>query len=170
MGAFHASIRATDRRHYTCRCRVSRHGPGARQRRHDGGRHDDNLRWRPPISVAPRHQIHRCGFLRLLPSADQQRICDYGGGFSGAIDTPLGFWNGYRVTGSVNGFFTNMEGSDRTNCNGNNCVVIDPTNSSRAARPRRSLVTPNRSRCGQNLLRNDYFLVGAGHPWHRPGQ
>lgn len=65
------------------------------------------------------------------------------------------------MTGSVNGFFTNVEGSDRTNCNGNNCVVIDPTNSSRAARPRRSLVTPNRSRCGQNLLRNDYFLVGA---------
>jgi hypothetical protein len=26
-------------------------------------------------------------------------FADYGGGFSGAIYTPLGFWNGYRVTG-----------------------------------------------------------------------
>jgi hypothetical protein len=30
------------------------------------------------------------------------------------------------MTGSVKGFFTNVEDSDRTNCPGNNCLVIEP--------------------------------------------
>jgi hypothetical protein len=81
-----------------------------------------------------------------------REFADYGGGFSGGIDTPLGFWNGYRVTGSVKGFLTNVEDSDRTNCNGNNCVVVEPTN---AFFERGSFVT--------NTDRNvDY--------WGRPGR
>jgi hypothetical protein len=104
-------------------------------------------------------------------------FADYGGGLSGAIDTPLGFWNGYRMTGSVKGFFTNVEDSDRTNCPGNNCVVIEPTDSfggvgSFTTKTDRDVDywggqaeakfgNPEPVQVRPNLLRNDYFLIGA---------
>jgi len=105
---------------------------------------------------------------------------NYGGVGSGAIETGLGYWGGYRVTGAVKGFFANMDDDQRSNCaaGGLRCLVIDPTGTFAAGAP--SLAT-HTSRdvdywggaaevklwSGQpvevrpNLLRNDYMIVGA---------
>src|SRR5687767_2214281 len=50
---------------------------------------------------------------------------DFGGAAGGGIETALGFWGGYRVTGGVKGFWANVETDDRKRCNGD-CAVIDP--------------------------------------------
>jgi hypothetical protein len=100
-----------------------------------------------------------------------------GGAYGGAVETPLGFWGGYRVTGAVKGFFSNMQDDQRSGCSGG-CVVIDPTGlaptsgqrlitntdrdvdywggsaEARFGRPEPVMVRPD-------LLRYDYFIVGA---------
>ena len=102
---------------------------------------------------------------------------DFGGAAGGGIETALGFWGGQRVTGSIKGFWANIDTDDSKRCNGG-CVVVDPTgtfdNSSG------SLATKTDREAdywgGQaelkfgraepihdkpNLYRNDYFIVGA---------
>ncbi|MBC8013260.1 MAG: hypothetical protein H7X74_04145, partial [Methyloceanibacter sp.] len=34
---------------------------------------------------------------------------DFGGAAGGGIETALGFWGGYRVTGGIKGFWANIE-------------------------------------------------------------
>ncbi len=77
---------------------------------------------------------------------------DFGGAAGGGIETSLGMWGNSRVTGSVKGFFANIETDDRKNCNGA-CVVFDPAtglgtrqrNSQHQDRPRgRLLGRPSR--------------------------
>ena len=54
-------------------------------------------------------------------------FADYGGAVGGGIETPLGFWGGYRVAGAVKGFFSSVQDNDTTHC-ADHCVVVAPTN------------------------------------------
>ena len=53
---------------------------------------------------------------------------DFGPAAGGGIETALGMWGSSRVTGTVKGFWANIETDDRKNCNGGptDCVVVDP--------------------------------------------
>ena len=105
---------------------------------------------------------------------------DFGGAAGGGIETALGFWGGHRVTGSVKGFFANVETDHRKNCNGGGsyCVVFDPASGLPFTTGTLNTKT-NRDvdywggqaelKFGRaeplhvkpNLYRNDYFIVGA---------
>src|SRR5262245_21951851 len=50
---------------------------------------------------------------------------DFGGAAGAGIETALGVWGSSRVTGSVKGFFANVETDDHKRCNGN-CAVFNP--------------------------------------------
>ncbi len=54
---------------------------------------------------------------------------DFGGATGGGIETALGYWGGMRVSGSVKGFWANVETDDRKRCSGGAtyCLVNDPT-------------------------------------------
>jgi hypothetical protein len=41
---------------------------------------------------------------------------DYGGAFSGSVETPFGYWGGTPVAGVVSGFFANVQDTDRNSC------------------------------------------------------
>ncbi|HZP10151.1 hypothetical protein [Methyloceanibacter sp.] len=108
---------------------------------------------------------------------DNADFSDYGGSIGGVIETPLGFWGGYRVTGSVKGFFSEINTDDRVGCQGG-CVLVDPTGSFLASG---STLRTKTSRdvdywggmaeakfwqrdtvqVRPNLYRNDYFIIGA---------
>jgi hypothetical protein len=104
---------------------------------------------------------------------------DFGGAVGGGLETGLGFWGGYRVTGGIKGFWASVETDDNKRCgNGSVCTVVDPgtgasSNSStlntktnrdadywggqaelKFGRPEPVYEKPN-------LYRNDYFIVGA---------
>jgi hypothetical protein len=51
---------------------------------------------------------------------------EYGGSAGGGLQTALGYWWGYRVTGGVKGFWSNVDGDDTVGCR-TGCVVVDPT-------------------------------------------
>ena len=89
-------------------------------------------------------------------------------------------WGGSRVTGSVKGFWANVETDDRKTCNGLTCVVVRSRPAARSPSGRRSrhqdeprrrlLGRPGRAEilaAGQpiddkpNFYRNDYFIAGA---------
>jgi hypothetical protein len=105
---------------------------------------------------------------------------DFGGATGGGIETALGFWGGYRVTGGVKGFWANLETDDRKGCNGgsNYCTVIDPTGAFTSTSGTLSTKTdrdvdywggqaelkfgrPEPVNVKPNLYRNDYFIIGA---------
>jgi hypothetical protein len=117
--------------------------------------------------------------MRRMKNSDSDWL-DFGGSTGGGIETALGWWGGYRVSGSIEGFWSNVEDNDRTACrNVSTCFVFDPTGTEFAFGPP-TLVT-NTSReadywGGQvelkfatgaptevkpNLYRNDYFILGA---------
>jgi len=53
---------------------------------------------------------------------------DIGGSAGGGIETSLGYWGDVMVTGSVKGFWSNVETDRRVRCsNVANCTVVDPT-------------------------------------------
>ncbi|MGH6864863.1 MAG: hypothetical protein ACREDO_01475 [Methyloceanibacter sp.] len=105
---------------------------------------------------------------------------DFGGAGGAGIETALGWLGNYRVSGSIKGFWANVEDDNRTKCTSTPgaCVVIDPTGTFVGAGTR--LVT-NTDRDadywgGQaelkfgggepvtlkpDLYRNDYFIIGA---------
>ena len=102
---------------------------------------------------------------------------DFGGAAGAGIETALGIWGNSRVTGSVKGFFANVETDDRKRCNGN-CTVFDPatgkgfTNSSFSTKTDREAdywggqvelkfgrLEPVHTKPA--IYRNDYFIVGA---------
>jgi hypothetical protein len=51
---------------------------------------------------------------------------EYGPAADAKIETQLGYWGGYRVTGSLRGFWSNLDDSDGRSCKGG-CVVVDPS-------------------------------------------
>ncbi len=108
---------------------------------------------------------------------DDADFSDYGGSVGGLIEAPLGFWGGYRVTGSVKGFFSDINADDRVGCQ-NGCVIVDPTGSAIATGDTLRTKTSrdvgywggmvetkfwqgNAVQVRPNLYRNDYFIVGA---------
>ncbi len=105
---------------------------------------------------------------------------DFGGAAGGGIEAALGMWGSSRVTGSVKGFFANVETDDRKGCNGDpgDCVVIDPASGLAFASSTLSTKTDREAdywggqvelKFGRaepvhvkpNLYRNDYFIIGA---------
>lgn len=105
---------------------------------------------------------------------------DFGGAVGGGIETALGMWGSSRVTGSVKGFFANIETDDRKGCNGDpgDCVVIDPASGLAFASSTLSTKTDREAdywggqvelkfgraepvHAKPNLYRNDYFIIGA---------
>jgi hypothetical protein len=103
----------------------------------------------------------------------------YGGSVGGFVETPLGLWGDYRVTGMIAGFGSNVSQDGRRDCGGGVCVAIDPngdsagfsstlrTKSSRdvdywggAAELR--FWSPHQVQVRPNLYRNNYFIIGAG--------
>ena len=103
---------------------------------------------------------------------------DFGGAAGGGIETALGFWGGHRVTGSIKGFWANIETDDTKRCH-SSCVVVDPTGTF-FVNPSGSLATKTDREADYwgaqaelkfgraepvhakpNLYRNDYFIVGA---------
>jgi len=102
---------------------------------------------------------------------------DFGGAVGGGIETALGMWGSSRVTGSVKGFFADVETDDRKGCNGT-CVVVDPTGAFIGPSGNLSTKTDREAdywgaqaelKFGRaepvhvkpNLYRNDYFILGA---------
>jgi hypothetical protein len=102
---------------------------------------------------------------------------DFGGAAGGGVETALGMWGSSRVSGSIKGFFANVETDDRKGCSGD-CVVVDPTGA--RVIPSGTLSTKTNRDVdywgGQaelkvgggepvhekpNLYRNDYFILGA---------
>jgi hypothetical protein len=103
---------------------------------------------------------------------------DFGGAAGAGIETALGIWGSSRVTGSVKGFFANVETDDRKRCN-SNCTVFNPANG-QALLSSSTLSTKTDREAdywgGQvelkfgrlepvhtkpAIYRNDYFIVGA---------
>lgn len=102
---------------------------------------------------------------------------DFGGAAGGGIETSLGMWGDSRVTGTVKGFWANVETDDRKNCSGT-CVVFDPASGLGIASGTLNTKTDREAdywgaqaelKFGRaepvhvkpNLYRNDYFIVGA---------
>lgn len=105
---------------------------------------------------------------------------DFGGAAGGGIETALGMWGSSRVTGSVKGFWANVETDDHKRCNGggSSCVVFDPASGHSFSSGTLNTKT-NRDvdywggqaelKFGRaepvyekpNFYRNDYFIVGA---------
>ena len=102
---------------------------------------------------------------------------EYGPAVDAKIEAPLGFWGGYRVTGSVKGFWSNLEENDVVGC-ANKCVVVDPANTLVATG--QPLITstnrdvdywggqleakfwsPNQVQVRPRLMRTRYLMVGA---------
>jgi hypothetical protein len=104
---------------------------------------------------------------------------DFGGSAGGGLETTLGYWGGFRVTGSVDGFWSGLSDSDRRGCKsgGLNCIVIDPTGAN-VFRSTRLNTKTNRdadywggkaalkfgtgapTEVKPEIYRNDYFIVG----------
>jgi hypothetical protein len=105
---------------------------------------------------------------------------DFGGAGGAGIETSLGIWGNSRVTGSVKGFFANVETDDHKRCSGGagDCVVIDPTGTFVGLSDTLRTKTDREAdywggqvelKFGRlepvhekpMLYRNDYFIVGA---------
>jgi hypothetical protein len=101
---------------------------------------------------------------------------DFGGSTGGGIETALGYWGGFRVTGSIDGFWSGLQDDDRTRCKGN-CVVIDPTGANTftsttlntktdtnadywGAKAALKFGTGAPTEVKPEIYRNDYFIVG----------
>jgi len=101
---------------------------------------------------------------------------DFGGATGAGLETPLGNWGGFNVSGSIDGFWSNVEGNRRTRCKGS-CVVFDPAtsaafNSTRlntktdrdadywGAKAGLKFGTGAPTEVKPQIYRNDYFLVG----------
>jgi len=67
--------------------------------------------------------------LRRQENSDSDWL-DAGGAADFGFAHPLGWWGGYRVVASIDGFFSNVEVDNTTRCDGSPtsfCVAIDPT-------------------------------------------
>ncbi len=104
---------------------------------------------------------------------------DFGGAAGGGIETALGWWGGFRVSGSVEGFWSRVEDDHTTRCSGGPtfCVVVDPaggvaslSNALRTKTDREAdywggqvelkFAHAQPSHVKPNVYRNDYFIVG----------
>jgi hypothetical protein len=113
---------------------------------------------------------------------------DFGGSAGGGFETPLGWWGDYRITGGLEGFWSGLNDSNSTRCNGSPtvlCAAIDPTGAftvtpSATGSKVPTLITSSDRNAnywgGQaevkigraepvkvkpEIYRNDYFIIGA---------
>jgi len=105
---------------------------------------------------------------------------DFGGAAGGGIETALGMWGNSRVTGTIKGFFANVETDDRKRCSGGPtaCAFFDPASGLGFAASSLSTKTDRDAdywggqaefKFGRaepvyekpNFYRNDYFIIGA---------
>jgi hypothetical protein len=105
---------------------------------------------------------------------------DFGGAAGGGIETALGMWGNSRVTGTIKGFFANVETDDRKRCSGGPtaCAFFDPASGLGFATSALSTKTDRDAdywggqaefKFGRaepvyekpNFYRNDYFIIGA---------
>jgi hypothetical protein len=105
---------------------------------------------------------------------------DFGGAAGGGIETALGMWGNSRVTGTIKGFFANVETDDRKRCSGGPtaCAFFDPASGLGFATSSLSTKTDREAdywggqaefKFGRaepvyekpNFYRNDYFIIGA---------
>jgi len=103
---------------------------------------------------------------------------DAGGAIGGGLETALGNWGGFRVSGSVKGFWSNVEDDHTTKCQGtDHCVVLDPNGGSGAvgsylrtkterdadywgATAELKFATGAPQEVKPQIYRNDYFIAG----------
>jgi hypothetical protein len=103
---------------------------------------------------------------------------DFGGSAGGGIETSLGMWGAGRVTGSIKGFWSNVETDDRSSCNSQTCFVFDPAGITFASGPPTLVTHTSRdadywggqaelkfgtgapTEIKPTLYRNDYFIAG----------
>ncbi len=116
--------------------------------------------------------------LRRQKNTDSDWL-DFGGAGGAGFETVLGYWGGYHVSGSIEGFWANVEDDNRTRCSGGPayCVVIDPTGGfvgtsgsldTKAdreadywgAQAELKFATGARTEVKPQIYRNDYFIVG----------
>jgi hypothetical protein len=101
---------------------------------------------------------------------------DFGGATGGGIETALGNWGGWRVSGSVKGFWAGLEDDHNRGCK-SNCVVVDPTGLFVGTSNRLYTVTDREAdywggsaelkfatgapiEVKPEMYRNDYFIAG----------
>jgi hypothetical protein len=106
---------------------------------------------------------------------------DFGGATGGGIETALGNWGGFRVSGSVKGFWSAVEDDHTTKCQGApgsaRCVVFDPTGAAGAVgsylrtktdreadywggQAELKFATGAPTEVKPQIYRNDYFIAG----------
>jgi hypothetical protein len=105
---------------------------------------------------------------------------DFGGAAGGGIETALGWWGGFRVSGSVEGFWARVEDDHTSRCSGGAtaCGVIDPadgsvvfeSNALRTKTDREAdywggqvelkFAHAHPTHVKPDVYRNDYFIVG----------
>ena len=104
---------------------------------------------------------------------------DFGGATGGGIETALGYWGGMRVSGSVKGFWSEVETDNRSGCKSQTCFVFDPagsgefafgppkltTHTSRdanywGAQGELKFATGAPTEVKPQIYRNDYFIAG----------
>jgi len=106
---------------------------------------------------------------------------DFGGSTGGGLETALGNWGGFRVSGSVKGFWSSVDDDHTTQCQGApgsaRCVVIDPTGASGAVgaflrtktdrqadywggQAELKFATGAPKEVKPQIYRNDYFIAG----------
>ena len=103
---------------------------------------------------------------------------DVGGATGGGIETALGMWGGARVSGSIKGFWSNVQTDNRSTCHDQTCFVFDPAGSTFASGPPTLVTHTSRdadywggqaelkfangqpTEVKPTIYRNDYFVAG----------
>jgi hypothetical protein len=127
--------------------------------------------WLPDIHFTGR------GFPGNFRFQTNNDFTEYGPAVDAKFETPLGYWGGYRVTGSVKGFWSNADDTDGAGCHGG-CVVVDPGTRFVANGPALFTTTNrdveywggaleakfwsgNQVQVRPRLMRTNYFMLGA---------
>lgn len=103
---------------------------------------------------------------------------DIGGSAGGGVETSLGYWGDFLVTGTVKGFWSNVETDRSIQCSGTaQCTVIDPTGANTfvssslntksdvdadywGAQAELKFGTGSQKDVKPEIYRNDHFIVG----------
>jgi len=103
---------------------------------------------------------------------------DAGPAAGGGIETSLGMWGGARVSGSIKGFWSNVETDNRSACKSQTCFLFDPAGNGFTSGPPTLVTHTDRDvdywgaqaelkfASGQPtevkpaIYRNDYFIAG----------
>ena len=133
----------------------------------------------PDIKFTGQGNVNNSGEITDFHHQKNSDFSEYGGAAGAGIETALGFWGGYRVTGGVKGFWANVDNNDRQTCRRADCIVVDPSGEAFAFGPPDLVNRTSRDvyywggsgefKFGRpepvnekpNFYRNDYFIVGA---------